>query len=105
MSADNIIRLPPNEQPPEFLIGPFKVWRVQIDGRIIPRLTAFHDGDKIALVVDNRFSASFPYADAYLAASLIAHAIAIGEDYSHLGADTKDRPFAPIGHAIGGIDG
>ena len=101
MSDDNIVDFPPSEAPPELLVGPFSVWRVMVDGRIIPRLTGFHDGDKIALVVDGRFSASFSPADAYQAAWLIAEAFAIGEGYSSMNALNKERPFAPIGNAIG----
>lgn len=100
MSDDNVIQLPPQPGPPELLIGPFSEWRVQVDGRIIPRLTGFHDGDKIALVLDNRWSASFAKDDAYQAAWLIANALAIGEGYAHMGADNKDMPFAPIGCAV-----
>jgi hypothetical protein len=96
----NILEMPQASQPPDLLVGPFEQWRVQVDGRIIPRLTGFREGDKIALVVDGRFSASFAEADARQAAWLIAQALAIGEGYSHLGADTKGRPFAPIGAEI-----
>lgn len=99
--TNNVVELPkPPEQPP-LLIGPFQEWRVQVEGRIIPRLTGFHDGDKIALVVDHRFSASFSEADARQAAWLIAQALAIGEGYPSLGAATKQRPFAPLGSEIG----
>ena len=84
----------------DFLIGPFQEWRVQIEGRIIPRLTAFREGDRIVLVVDGRFSHSFAAEDAYSAAWLIANALAVGAGYSHLGAESKDKPFAPIGMGI-----
>lgn len=96
MADDNVVTLQQPE-PPELLIGPFEVWKVQVEGRIIPRLTGFHDGDKIALVVDGRFSASFAKEDAYGAAVLIAEALAIGQGYSHMGAENKDMPFAPVG--------
>lgn len=96
----NVIQMPPQPQPPELLVGPFQEWRVKVEGRIIPRLTGFYDGDKIALVLDGRWSASFSKDDAYQAAWLIANAIAIGEGYSHLGAPNKDMPFAPMGHEI-----
>lgn len=82
--------------PPSLLIGPFTEWRVVVEGHVIPRLTGFHDGDKIALVVDGRFSASFEPEDAHQAAWLIAQALAIGEGYAWLGATSKDQPFAPI---------
>ena len=80
---------------PSLLVGPFQEWRVVVEGRSIPRLTGFHDGNKIALVVDGRYSASFSEADARCAAWLIAQALAIGAGYSNLAAETKDRPFAP----------
>lgn len=87
-------------KPPRVLIGPFETYRVQVDGRIIPRLTGYREGDKIALVVDGRFSASFREDDAQQAAWLIAQALAIGAGYSHLGAENKDQPFAPQGAEI-----
>lgn len=97
---DNVVRLPPQPEPPELLIGPFEVWKVQVEGRIIPRLTGCRDGDKIMLVVDNRFGYSFRKEDAYGAAHLIANALAIGAGYPWLGAENKDMPFAPVGHAV-----
>lgn len=99
----NVVNLPPAPKRPELLVGPFKEWRVQVDGRIIPRLTGHKDGDKIALVVDGRFSASFAEDDAHQAAWLIAQAMAISEGYPHLGADEKRQPFAPMGGELGGI--
>jgi len=97
---NNVIQMPPAEKQPELLVGPFQQWRVQVDGRIIPRMTGYYDGDKIALVVDGRFSASFSKEEAYQAAWLIAQAMAIGEGYAHLGAANKERPFAPQGMGI-----
>ena len=87
-------------KPPQVLVGPFEIYKVQVDGRIIPRLTGYYEGDKIALVVDGRFSSSFHKEDAYQAAWLIAQALAIGAGYSHLGAENKDYPFAPLGAEI-----
>lgn len=98
--TDNIIQMPPSEKPPELLVGPFQQWSVQVDGRIIPRLTGYREGDKIALVVDHRFTASFSEADAHQAAWLIAQAMAIGGGYSHLGAEAPGRPFAPQARKI-----
>ena len=96
----NVVQMPGAELE-DLLIGPFKEWRVQVEGRIIPRLTGFKDGDKIALVLDRRWSASFSETDARQAAWLISNALAIGEGYPHLGASTKDMPFAPIGVSLG----
>lgn len=104
MADDNVIQLP-REEPPELLIGPFTSYKVQVDGRIIPRLTGFREGDKIWLTVDDRFTQPFStFKDAHSAAVLIAQAMAIAEGYSHLGAPNKDMPFAPIGHSIGKPD-
>ena len=101
--SDNVVQLPPKDEPPELLVGPFHIWRVKVDGRIIPHLTGFHDGDKICLVVDNRFGASFSREDAHQVAWLIAQALAIGEGFPHLGAESKERPFAPMGFSVEGM--
>lgn len=68
---------------------------VIVDGREIPRLTMRERGDNIELTVDHRFSVDFPRDIAPQAAWLIAQALAIGAGYPWLGAQTKDRPFAP----------
>lgn len=99
----NVTQFPTPEGPPEFMVGPFQKWKVQIQGRVIPKLTAYHDGDKVALVVDERFSASFPREHAYQAAWLIAEALAIGAGYSNLEAETKDHPFAPVGMELSSL--
>jgi hypothetical protein len=101
---DNVIQIPEREKPEDLLIGPFEEWRVQVEGRIIPRLTGFKDGDKIALVLDGRWSASFNEEDARQAAWLIANALAIGEGYAFLGSANKDQPFAPMGIGLGSLD-
>jgi hypothetical protein len=80
--------------PPSLLIGPFTEYCVVVEGRDIPGLTGYPDGDKIALVVDRRFSASFAPEDAHQAAWLIAQALAIGAGYPWLGATSKNQPFA-----------
>lgn len=100
----NVVQMPPSPKRRELLVGPFEQWRVQVDGRIMPRLTGFREGDKIALVVDGRFSASFSEDDAYQAAWLIGQAMAVAEGYAHLGATSKERPFAPQGMQIGADD-
>lgn len=91
----------PHQATPKFLVGPFEEWRVQIEGRIIPRLTGRREGDKVWLVLDGRLG--LECADegvAYQTAHFVANALAIGEGYSHLGAENKDRPFAPMGCEI-----
>jgi len=99
MGDDNVIELK-TEEPPPLLIGPFTVSKVMVDGRIIPGLTGWEEGDKTWLCVDDRFGAGFPTEYARQAAWLIANAMAIACGYSHLGAENKDRPFAPLGMAI-----
>lgn len=95
----SVIQFP--QQQSDLLVGPFETYRVKVDGRIIPKLTGRDEGDRISLMVDGRFGASFSKADAHQAAWLIAQALAIGEGYSHLGAETKDRPFAPVAFELG----
>jgi hypothetical protein len=104
MTDNNIVNFPEGEKPSALLVGPFTYYKVIVDGRVIPRLTGMHSGDKITLIVDNRFAADFAPDDARQAAWLIAEAMAIGEGYSHAGAPNKDRSFAPIGMQIGGSD-
>ena len=91
----NVVDLPPPTGRPSLLVGPFEYHAVVVDGRRVPGLTGFPDGDGIALVVDGRFSATFPTELAYQAAWLIAEAMAIAHGYPHFGATSKDRPFAP----------
>lgn len=89
------------------LIGPFTTYPVVVDGRIIPRLTGHplpYGGYE--LIVDGRFSASFPDEEtARSAAWLIAEATAVAEGYSHLEALTKGRPFAPEVHQLSQVPG
>jgi hypothetical protein len=99
---DNVTPMrPPRAQSEDpLLIGPFETWRVVVDGRVIPRLTGFYDDQNIALVVDGRFSASFPPELARQAAWLLAQALAIGAGYTHSGATDKGQPFAPVGMSM-----
>ena len=70
--------------------------KVVVEGRQIPKLSCVTlDNGDIELYLDDRFSSVFPKEYAHLAAWLIAHALAIGEGYSHLGAENKDKCFAP----------
>lgn len=99
--GDNVAQFPPPKGPPEWMIGPFEEWRVVIEGRAIPYLTAFREGsDHTCIVVDNRFTVSFPNELAYQAAWLLANAIAVGAGFPWLGAESRDRPFAPKCSAI-----
>lgn len=101
--TDNVTALPKREEPaqPEWLVGPFEEYRVLVDDRVMPRLTGFREGDKIWLVVDGRFACGpFDEEQARQAARLAGQAMAVTAGYPHLGATTKDRPFAPLGMAI-----
>ncbi len=91
----NVTPFPPKPEEPEWLIGPFEEYRVVIEGRRIPRLAGFREGEKTFLVVDGRFSVAFPHDIARDAAWLVANALAVGEGYAWLGAEAKERPFAP----------
>lgn len=95
--SDNVVKFePPKGDEPELLVGPFEVWKVVVEGRAIPRLTGYPQEDgRISLIVDGRFMADFPADIAPQAAWLIANALAVGEGFPHLGALSRDRPFAP----------
>lgn len=70
-------------------------YSVVVEGRAIPRMRCLEHESHIEIILDGRFSYSFPKDIAYLAASFAAQALAIGMGYSHIGADNKDQPFAP----------
>ncbi len=93
--SDKVVQFPPRE-PPHLFIGPFTENRVVVDGRVIPNLTGRQEGDFAELVLDRRFGITVPIELAHGVAWMIANALAIGAGYSHLGAETKDRPFAAI---------
>lgn len=94
-------KLLPSDDLPELLCGPFETYQVIVEGRAIPRLSGFYEGDKIWLVVDGRFGAVFAPDDARQAAWLLANALAVGGGYTHLAAPNKDQPFAPLSFGIG----
>lgn len=91
----DVLDFPPAPTQAELLAGPFTEYRVVVEGRCIPGLTGFKDGDKIALVVDGRFSASLSESDARDVAWLLANALAVGQGYACLSSESRDRPFAP----------
>ena len=91
----DVLEFPKPDGPPEFIIGPFEEYRVVIEGRLIPKLTAFREGDDICLVLDNRLSISVPKSRAYDIAWLVANALAIGAGYACITSDEKIKPFAP----------
>lgn len=92
----------PEQKRPEWIVGPFKEYRVIVEGRMIPRLTANRmDDGSVYLTLDNRFGLVVPNEGlAYQVAAFVANALAIGEGYSFSGAESKERPFAPRAAAI-----
>lgn len=80
---------------PDWLIGPFESYHVVLDGRVIPDMTARRHGDAVSITLDNRLVITVPANLAYQVAHFAADAMAIGAGYSHLGAEARERPFAP----------
>jgi hypothetical protein len=80
----------------DLLIGPFEEYRVVVDGRVVPLLTGFREGDAYWLVVDHRFACGpFPTQEIARQAAICAgQAMAVTAGYSHLEADDKTQPFA-----------
>jgi hypothetical protein len=92
----SVVDFPEPPKQPDLLIGPFTYHKVVVDGRAIPRLTGYPNGDDMTtLIVDARFAIDVPNNIASSVAWLVANALAVGEGYPHLGALTKDMPFAP----------
>ena len=99
MADDSVVQMPPKEPKAELLVGPFEEYRVVVDGRFVPNLTAFPDkefGDGISLVVDHRFSVWVEKERAPDIAWIIAQAMAVTAGYPHFAADEKSSPFARI---------
>lgn len=100
----NIVQYPTTDQRIEAMRGVRRSgYTVIVDGREIPRLTMYEVGDQIALCLDNRMAVDFPREIAPQAARIIANALAIGAGYPHLGAMSKDKPFAPAVVMLGAL--
>lgn len=100
---DNVVSFPPQEGPPD-MAGPVRSGcSVIIENRKIPNLHMYDRGDVIEFVLDGRLGYEFPKAAAYDAAHMAATAMAIGQGYPFLGAESKSRPFAPQCMEIGEI--
>lgn len=68
---------------------------VIIDGRLVPNMTMFDNGETISFCLDNRMVwGSFPRELARHVASFAANAMAIGAGYPCLEADRKPECFA-----------
>lgn len=92
----SIYHLPPRLNAVDNMQGPERVGNtVIIDGRAIPKLHMHDNGDEVEFVLDGRLAFGFPREWAYLAATFAANAMAIGSGYSFIGAETRERPFAP----------
>lgn len=96
MADDNVTKFPA----PEILsplFGPHpEYYSIVVDGRLIPGLTGHKSGDADTyLVLDGRFSVTVPNELAYSVAWMLGNALAIGAGYPHLGAESKEQPFAP----------
>ena len=98
---DNVLHFP-TSKPLDPLLGPFSYNAVIVEGCKIPLLTGIRDDEgNVSIIVDERFSVTFPPDLAYQAAWLLAQAIAVASGYSHFGAETKDMPFASRCAALG----
>lgn len=83
-------------KPHPCLVGPFQTYKVVVEGRSIPRLTAWPESEtQTMLTLDGRLSIVIGNRDVQSVAWMVANALAIGEGYSHMGAEKKGYPFAP----------
>jgi hypothetical protein len=83
------------------LFGPKHVGRqVIVEGRAIPLLTGWEEGEEVFLCVDGRMAIPVRKQDATQIAWFVANAMAISAGFPCLGAETKDRPFAPMVRAM-----
>jgi len=94
----SVVDFPAGPEPEPLLVGPFEVYRVVVEGRAIPKLTGRRNSDgSYSLTIDGRFGADFPdEATARQAAWLIGQGMAVMSGYTHLGAESKNQPFAPM---------
>lgn len=84
--------------------GPFvEEYRVVIEGREIPHLTAYpsKDGATISLLLDRRLGIEGTPEEVAKWAHFVANAMAVSAGFAWLGADDKYRPFAT---PVRGID-
>lgn len=103
---NKVIEIPTeqNNNLKNFLFAPQEpsLHQICVDGRIIPRMTGRMVNERCEIHLDGRWCYTFDNIEmAYLAAALAANALAIGEGYSHAGAERKGQPFAPTVMMIG----
>jgi hypothetical protein len=72
-----------------------------IEQRLIPNFRIRKTETGVVFTLDGRFAYEFDDANAWLAASMAAQAMAIGAGYARLGSSDKSQPFAP---EVFGID-
>jgi len=71
-----------------------------VDGREINKIRVWERGDQITILLDSRFAIDVPRELSGAVCWMIANSLAIGSGYSHVGATSMGRPFAP--EVIGG---
>jgi len=102
--SDNIFEFPkssPTLNGGVEFIEPSEGLDVIVEGRKIPGLQAFEQEDgRVTIVVDSRFMVDFPPEIARQAAWLLAQALAVGAEYTHIHATSKEQPFAPVATRI-----
>ena len=95
--TDNIINL--HERPD--MRGPDRRGNsVIIENRLIPHIHMHDRGETITFVLDNRFEIDVPRGLAHNVGWFVSNAMAVASGYPFLGAESKERPFAPQCHAI-----
>lgn len=95
-SSDDTIVAFPEPKPWEVEFGPERSgFTVIVDGRAIPGIHAYDRGPVIEFVLDGRFLYDVPREFSGVFASAVAQALAIGAGFSHLGAESRNKPFAP----------
>lgn len=84
-------------KPHSCLVGPFQTYKVIVEGLSIPGLTAWPESEtQTMLTLDGRLGIVIGNRDLQSVAWLVANALAIGQGYSHLGAQQRGFPFAPL---------
>lgn len=95
MADDKVTRLhDPEEGVVSFGIRP-PGYTAVVEGREVPGLLVWERGDLITILLDRRFAIDVPRELSGAVCWLVAQARAIGEGYPYLGAESRDRPFAP----------
>ncbi len=74
-------------------VGPFESWRVVVNGRQVPFLSAdVHNGGKVELTLDDRIALTLDVVTAEEVVPFIADAIAIALGYTCHPAEDWDAP-------------